>query len=149
MRAVVQRSLEASVVVDGETVGRIPHGLVVLLGVEDGDTDTDLEYICKKVEGLRIFTDPDGKMNLSVSDVQGEILLISQFTLCGDVRHGRRPSFTDAAAPETAKALYEKAAETLSQRGIHVETGIFQADMKVHLINDGPVTIMLDSRKRF
>jgi len=149
MRAVIQRVSEASVTVDGEQLGAIGQGYMVLLGVEREDTDQDLRYICDKIAGLRVFTDSEDKMNLSIQDVGGEILMISQFTLCGDARHGRRPSFIEAARPEEANAYYEKAIENLSARGIPVATGKFQAHMMVSLVNNGPVTIMLDSRKRF
>ena len=149
MRAVIQRVSEGAVCVDGEQLGAIGKGYVVLLGVEQGDTDQDLRYICDKIAGLRVFTDEEDKMNLSIQDVHGEILMISQFTLCADARHGRRPSFTEAARPEIANVFYEKAIDDLRGRGISVESGRFQADMKVSLVNDGPVTILLDSRKRF
>jgi len=149
MRAVVQRVTGASVTVEGETVGAIGHGLVVLLGVEKGDTETDMEVIADKVAGLRIFCDEAAKMNLSVTDVGGSVLWISQFTLLGDARHGRRPSFTDAEAPDLADALYQKGAQRLREKGIAVETGRFQTHMQVSLVNDGPVTMLLDSRKRF
>ncbi|MFN3153661.1 D-aminoacyl-tRNA deacylase [Bremerella sp.] len=147
MRGVVQRVLEAHVKVDGQIVGQIEQGLVVLLGVAEGDTEADLKYLVEKTIHLRIFEDDDGKMNRSVLDVGGSILAISQFTLLGDCRKGRRPSFITAAKPEEANALYEEYVRRIREQGVTVETGIFQADMKVHLINDGPVTLMLDSSK--
>lgn len=149
MRAVVQRVTEASVTVEEKTIGSIGPGLLVLLGVEQGDTEKDGAYLAEKLAGLRIFEDSDDKMNLSVQQAGGSILLVSQFTLLGDVRHGRRPSFTKAAPPKEADALYEDLAEKLRRRGIPVATGQFQAHMEVALVNDGPVTILLDSRKVF
>ena len=149
MRAVIQRVKESSVAIDGQTVGQCGHGLMVLIGVENGDTDRDLAYIADKVPNLRIFEDENGKMNLSLMDMGGQILAISQFTLLGDARGGRRPSFTAAARPDTAVPLYEALVEKWRGMGIHVETGVFGADMQVSLINDGPVTILLDSRKLF
>lgn len=149
MRAVVQRVTEASVTVEGKTVGSIGSGLMVLLGVEQEDTEKDGAYLAEKLAGLRIFEDDHEKMNLSVQQVGGSILLVSQFTLLGDVRHGKRPSFTQAAPPREADALYEELADRLRQKGIPVETGQFQAHMEVSLVNDGPVTILLDSRKLF
>lgn len=149
MRAVVQRVSQASVVVNEQTVGAIDHGLMVLLGVAQGDTEKDVQYLADKTAGLRIFEDDAGKMNLSVEDVSGGILVISQFTLLGDCRKGRRPGFTDAAPPELADKLYEVYVDILRNRGIYVATGIFQAEMKVSLINEGPVTMLLDSRKQF
>lgn len=149
MRAVVQRVSEASVIVDSKTVGEIRQGLVVLLGVARGDTSRDAVYLAEKTSGLRIFEDEQGKMNRSVEDISGSVLVVSQFTLLGDCRKGRRPGFTDAAEPELADSLYEGYVEALQQRGIKVATGIFRAEMKVALVNDGPVTILLDSRKNF
>lgn len=149
MRAVVQRVTEASVTVEGKTVGSIGSGLMVLLGVEQEDTEKDGAYLAEKLAGLRIFEDEAEKMNLSVQQVGGSILLVSQFTLLGDVRHGKRPSFTQAAPPREADALYEDLADRLRQKGIPVATGQFQAHMEVSLVNDGPVTILLDSRKVF
>lgn len=149
MRAVVQRVTEASVTVEGKTVGSIGSGLMVLLGVEQEDTEKDGAYLAEKLAGLRIFEDDHEKMNLSVQQVGGSILLVSQFTLLGDVRHGKRPSFIQAAPPQEADALYEDLADRLRQKGIPVETGQFQAHMEVSLVNDGPVTILLDSRKVF
>lgn len=149
MRLVIQRVFESSVAVDGNVVGKIGPGFLVLCGVEDGDTENDVKYCVDKTANLRIFEDDAGKMNRSILDVGGEILAVSQFTLHGDARHGRRPSFSTAARPETAVPLYEAYCAGLRQAGVHVETGIFQADMKVSLINDGPVTLLLDSRKVF
>ncbi len=149
MRAVIQRVKESSVAIDGQVVGRCGHGLMVLIGVECGDTDKDMAYIVDKVPNLRIFEDENGKMNRSLMDTGGQILAISQFTLLGDARGGRRPSFTAAARPDTAVPLYEALVEKWRGMGIHVETGVFGADMQVSLINDGPVTILLDSHKLF
>lgn len=148
MRAVIQRVLSASVSVDGSTIGEIKKGYLVLMGIEDVDTTADMEYICDKILGLRVFEDADGKMNLDICDVGGSILLVSQFTLYGDARKGRRPSFIKAARPETAVPLYEAAIARLSER-LTVATGEFGAEMQVSLINDGPVTILLDSKKTF
>ena len=149
MRLVIQRVLESSVCVDGNVVGSIGPGFMVLCGVEDGDTAEDLRSCIDKTVNLRIFEDEAGKMNRSILDAGGEILAISQFTLHGDVRHGRRPSFIRAARPESAVPLYDAYCNGLREAGVHVETGIFQTDMKVSLINDGPVTLLVDSRKVF
>lgn len=149
MRAVVQRVIESDVTVEGTVTGAIKKGLMVLLGVAEEDTEKDAEYIAGKIVGLRIFEDKDEKMNLSVKDVGGEILAVSQFTLMGDVRKGKRPSFTKAAGPEEAKRLYEVFMDLLRKEGLTVEAGIFQADMLVKIYNDGPVTILLDSKKTF
>lgn len=149
MRAVVQRVSAASVTVEGRKVGSIGPGLLVLLGVARGDTEKDGEYLAEKLAGLRIFEDEEEKMNRSVAQIEGSILLVSQFTLYGDVRHGRRPSFTQAAPPEEANRLYENLAQKLRDKGLTVETGQFQAHMEVSLVNDGPVTILLDSGKSF
>lgn len=149
MRAVVQRVTESSVTVDGQITGATDEGLVVLIGVEEGDTDKDVRYIADKVLGLRIFEDENEKMNLSVKDVGGSILAISQFTLLGDVRKGKRPSFITAEDPEIANRLYQQVCENIRNQGIKVETGIFQAHMLVKINNNGPVTILLDSRKTF
>jgi D-tyrosyl-tRNA(Tyr) deacylase len=149
MRAVIQRVSEASVTVDQTVVGSIERGFLVLVGVADQDEEKDAFWIAEKVAGLRVFEDSDGKMNLSLADVQGAVLLVSQFTLFGDCRKGRRPSFVEAARPEKARVLYEKLADNLRQLGITVETGTFQAQMEVRLLNDGPVTLLLDSRKLF
>lgn len=148
MRAVVQRVKSASVAVNGETVGRIEKGLLVLLGIEPADGDADIEYIVKKCTQLRIFEDAEGKMNRSVLDEGGALLLVSQFTLFGDVRKGNRPSFSTAAGPDIAIPLYEKTIRAFREK-LPTETGIFGADMQVQLVNDGPVTILLDSKKLF
>lgn len=145
MRAVIQRVSEASVTVDGQIVGQIQKGFLVLLGVSTTDTQDDVVWTAGKIAGLRVFEDADGKMNLALSDVGGSVLLVSQFTLYGDCRKGRRPSFVEAARPEQANALYQSVAAELRGLGLQVETGVFQADMKVRLLNDGPVTLILDS----
>ncbi len=147
MRAVVQRVDRASVTVDGMVTGSVQRGLMVLLGVAEGDTAKDLAYIVDKVCGLRIFEDEAGKMNLSVKDVGGAILAVSQFTLCGDCRHGKRPSFSSAAKPEVANAFYEQFVAACRAAGLPVETGVFRAHMLVELVNNGPVTILLDSSR--
>lgn len=147
MRAVVQRVNNASVEVDGKTVGEIGKGLLVFLGVGDGDTDADLNYIADKTAGLRIFSDEDDKMNLSVTDIDGEILVVSQFTLYGDCRKGRRPNFTSSMEPVTAEKMYEDFIKTIESKGIKTAHGEFGADMQVSISNDGPVTILLDSSK--
>ncbi len=149
MRAVIQRVKSAKVDVANQTVGQIGHGLLVLLGVEMGDNEKDLDYICTKIIGLRIFEDGEGKMNLAVGDVDGSVLVVSQFTLLGDARHGRRPSFSNAAAPDEGERWYQAAVGFLQRAGLEVQTGQFRAEMEVHLINDGPVTILLDSRRAF
>jgi len=149
MRAVVQRVKHAHVIVQNEKVGQIEKGLLVFLGVEKGDNESDLNYIVDKVAGLRIFEDEGGKMNLSVQDVGGSILAVSQFTLYGDCRKGRRPSFIQAAEPDVAKRYYDLFIQKIDEKGIPVAQGVFQAMMEVSLINDGPVTILLDSKKLF
>lgn len=149
MRAVIQRVTEASVTIDGEIVGKIGQGFLVLIGVEEGDGENDFKYMATKVPNLRIFEDENGKMNRSLLDVGGQILAVSQFTLLGDARSSRRPSFIQAARPETANPMYERLVAHWREMGIHVETGRFGADMKVSLVNDGPVTIMMDSHKLF
>jgi D-tyrosyl-tRNA(Tyr) deacylase len=150
MRAVVQRVSRASVTVDERTTGAIGRGLMVLFGAGAGDGPTDLAYIVDKIVNLRIFPDDAGKMNRSVLDIGGGVLLVSQFTLYGDARQGRRPSFVGALEPVAARAIYEQALEALRTAGVpHVAAGEFAADMKVDLVNDGPVTILLDSRKLF
>ncbi|KUO74028.1 MAG: D-tyrosyl-tRNA(Tyr) deacylase [Desulfosporosinus sp. BRH_c37] len=149
MRSVIQRVKRASVTVNGEKVGEISAGLLVLLGFRSEDGENDLNWMVDKLVGLRIFEDGEGKMNRSVLEVGGEILAVSQFTLYGDCRSGKRPSFTDAAPPEPAKVLYERSVEALRSYGMKVETGVFQALMDVELINDGPVTLLLDSEKKF
>ncbi len=147
MRAVIQRVSRASVKVEHTIVGQIDTGLLVLLGVGHDDTESDADYLADKIIGLRIFEDPDGKMNLSVVDVKGAILAVSQFTLFGDVRRGKRPSFDAAARPEQAKKLYEYFVAKVRTGGVRCETGVFQAMMQVSLTNEGPVTILLDSKK--
>ena len=149
MRCVVQRVSSASVAVHGQVVGKIERGLMVLIGVTQGDTEKDLQYILDKVPNLRIFEDEQGKMNLSLQDVGGALLAVSQFTLMGDARGGRRPSFIEAARPEVANPMYEALVKRWRENGLQVETGVFQAEMAVSLVNDGPVTILLDSRKTF
>jgi D-aminoacyl-tRNA deacylase len=149
MRAVVQRVTSAAVTVEGRTVGAIRHGLLVFVGVDKHDGPSDAEYIAGKVGALRIFEDEARHMNRSVADVGGAVLVVSQFTLAADCRRGRRPSFDDAAAPAVAKPLYEEVVRALKAGGLAVETGEFQAMMQVSLVNDGPVTLLLDSRKTF
>lgn len=149
MRAVVQRVTSAKVTVGDRTTGEIGAGLAVLLGVQQDDGAADVQYIAAKIRDLRIFADDAGKMNLSVMDRQGGILVVSQFTLSGDARNGRRPSFASAAPPQIARALYEDVVRELMASGLGVATGEFQAMMQVALVNDGPVTILLDSRKTF
>lgn len=146
MKAVIQRVTEAAVTVDGETVGKIEKGYLVLLGVMDGDCDEDAEIMAKKTASLRIFTDDADKMNMGLLDIDGEVLAVSQFTLCADVKKGNRPSFTHSAPPDEANRLYELYCQKLLENGVkNVEKGIFGADMKVSLVNDGPVTIIYDS----
>ena len=149
MRAVVQRVTEASVTVEGEVIGNIGRGFMVLLGVHRNDGPSDGDYIADKIVNLRIFEDEAGKLNLSLLETGGAVLIISQFTLYGDARKGRRPSFIDAASGEPALQLYESVCDKVAAAGITVARGRFGADMKVHLINDGPVTLLLDSRKEF
>ncbi len=144
MRAVVQRVKYTKLSVDGELISEIPFGLTVFLGVTTGDSEKQAEWLMKKVAGLRIFEDEAGKMNLSVKDVGGEVLLVSQFTLYGDASHGNRPSFTLAARPEVAEPLYEYAVEALKAQGVTVKKGVFGGDMKIEQYNDGPVTILLE-----
>ena len=136
-------------IVDGEIVAAISRGLLALVGVAQEDANTDSDYVADKIANLRFFEDSAGKLNLSLLDIAGEALIVSQFTLYGDCRKGRRPSFTDAAAGETAKSLFDAVCEKVAENGIHVQTGIFGAMMQVHLINDGPVTLLLDSRRGF
>ena len=149
MRAVVQRVTRAGVTIEGEIVGEIEHGLVVLLGIARDDTKEDADYLVPKIIALRIFDDADGKLNVSVKDIGGGVLIISQFTLYGDVRRGLRPSWSDAAAPEIAEPLYDYFVESARKLLGRVETGSFRKMMQVELVNDGPVTILLDSRKTF
>ncbi len=148
MRAIIQRVSKAAVHIDGNTHSAIQKGLMILLGVEEADTSEDSEYLVKKISQMRIFPDKDGKMNLSVQDVNGELLLVSQFTLHASTKKGNRPSFIKAARPDTAIPLYEKTAELFKAEGIPVKTGVFGADMQVELINDGPVTVIIDSKNR-
>ncbi len=145
MKAVVQRVKNTALYVDGQLISSIPYGLTVFLGVKVGDTEKDAAYLAKKIAQLRIFEDENGKMNLSVKDVGGEVLMVSQFTLYGDTSHGNRPSFTLAERPEKAQPLYEYAVKELSAYGISVKKGVFGADMKIEQFNDGPVTILIDS----
>lgn len=149
MRCVIQRVTEASVTTGGEVVGKIGKGFMVLVGVSTEDTDKDVKYMADKVPNLRIFEDGDGKMNLSLKDVGGAILAVSQFTLYGDARGGRRPGFTAAARPEAANELYERLVAAWRAQGLTVETGRFRTDMQVALVNDGPVTLLMDSTKLF
>ena len=150
MRAVVQRVSKANVLSEGIESGKIEEGLVVLLGVEENDTEKDVEYIADKTANMRIFKDSEDKMNLSVKDINGSVLAISQFTLLGDCRHGRRPSFSTAGKPEMANELYIKYMDCLTKKyGLHVESGVFRTSMTVNICNEGPVTIMLDSKKTF
>jgi len=149
VRGVVQRVKRARVLVDDIVIGNIDHGIMLLLGVEESDEEKDLEYFCDKVVNLRIFEDENGKMNKSLMDVQGSILVISQFTLLGDARKGRRPSFTQAALPDKAVIMYEKFISNMKKLEIVTQSGQFGADMQVELVNDGPVTILLDSKKIF
>ena len=144
MRAVVQRVKQTTLRVDGREISQIPFGLTVFLGVKEGDSKAQADYLMKKIAARRIFEDENGKMNLSVKDVGGEVLLVSQFTLYGDASHGNRPSFSLAARPEIAEPLYEYAADSLRALGITVKTGVFGADMKIDQLNDGPVTILLE-----
>jgi len=149
VRAVIQRVSRAKVTVGGDVVGEIGPGLLVLLGVGSGDTRADADYLAEKAIGLRIFADPGEKMNLSVSNTRGALLVVSQFTLYGDVRRGKRPSFDDAAPPQLAKELYEYFVEKIRAAGLRCETGRFQEMMQVELVNEGPVTMLLDSAKTF
>lgn len=149
MRAIVQRVSESSVTVNEEVTGQIEVGLMVLLGVANGDQDADAKYLAEKISGLRIFEDDEGKMNRSLVDVGGGMLVVSQFTLLGDCRKGRRPSFVAAAAPDEAERLYENFVSLVQQQGINVQCGRFRTHMNVSLVNDGPVTLMIDSKKEF
>lgn len=149
MRAVVQRVSSAAVTVDGQVTGRIARGLLILVGVGREDTPRDVKYVAGKVRDLRLFDDGAGKMNRSLKDVGGAALVVSQFTLYGDCRRGRRPSFDAAAPPDEARALYDALVRTLREAGTPVETGVFQAMMNVELVNDGPVTVLLDSARGF
>jgi D-tyrosyl-tRNA(Tyr) deacylase len=149
MRLVVQRVTRAKVTVGGEAVGEIGRGFLVLAGVQQGDAEDDMRYGVEKLIGLRVFEDEAGKMNRSILDAGGSILLVSQFTLLGDARHGRRPSFSDAERSEIASPMIDRMAEEIAARGIPVARGVYGADMQVELVNDGPVTILLDSKKTF
>lgn len=149
MRAVVQRVKSANVKVDDVVIGQIGHGILLLLGIEDVDEQKDLDYMCEKIPNLRIFEDENGKMNKSLLDVGGSLLVISQFTLLGDARKGRRPSFITAALPDKAIPIYEKFIKNMKEKNIITEAGEFGAEMQVELINDGPVTILIDSKKVF
>jgi D-tyrosyl-tRNA(Tyr) deacylase len=148
MRAVIQRVTSAEVTVDGRSTGKIGKGLLVFVGVEKGDGEADISYLSSKIPDLRIFEDHSGKFNLSLRDVCGEMLIVSQFTLFGDCRKGRRPSFSDAEDPLVAKVFYEQLVERMKRQGVPVHTGEFQANMEVHLVNDGPVTLLLDSKQK-
>ena len=149
MRAVVQRATKASVSIDGKTTGAIAKGLVVLLGIHREDTVKEIEWMTDKIINLRIFEDENGKMNRSLADIGGEVLIVSQFTLYGDCRKGRRPGYSTAAPPKIAEPLYLRFVEEVKNRQVNVATGTFQANMAVELVNDGPVTLMLDSEKKF
>lgn len=149
MRAVVQRVCSSRVLVEDDVVGEIQKGLVVLLGVSNEDTEKDAEYLASKVVNLRVFDDEDGKMNLSLPDIRGELLIVSQFTLYGDCRKGRRPSYDKAAGPGKAESLYETFIRYCREFNINVQTGRFQTEMMVEILNDGPVTLLLDSKKEF
>ena len=149
MRAVIQRVERASVAVDGKVVGSICRGVVVLLAIEDGDQEEDLEFVKRKILNLRIFQDDNGNINLSLLDISGEVLIVSQFTLYGDCRKGNRPSYSRAAAPGQAKMLYQNLIDQIHTAGVIVQSGEFQAMMKLTLVNDGPVTLLVDSRKHF
>ncbi len=149
MRAVVQRVSRANVVVSGETTGEIGQGLLVLIAVGQADTESDADYLAEKIAGLRIFEDEKGKMNLAVAEIGGSVLVVSQFTLYGDVRRGKRPSFDGAAPPQRGRELYDYFVERIRAQGLRCETGRFQEMMQVELVNDGPVTILVDSAKNF
>ena len=149
MRAVVQRVSESKVVVEEKTVGEIGKGILILLGVEQDDTEKDVRYMAEKIANLRIFQDEEGKMNLSTVDVKGSALIISQFTLMGDCRKGRRPSYSTSAKPELAIPLYEMFIKEMQKQGVPTQEGVFQAMMDVHLVNEGPVTLMIDSKRNF
>ena len=149
MRCVIQRVTRASVTVAGERVSEIQNGFLVLVGAEEGDTEVDARYCADKIAGLRVFEDADDKMNLSLKDVGGSVLLVSQFTLLADARHGRRPNFVKAARPEQAEPLCERLREMLAEQGVPTLTGRFRTHMEVELLHDGPVTILLDSKKGF
>ncbi len=149
MRAVIQRVTRAAVAVNGRITGAIERGFLVLVGVSVDDADADADALAQKIAGLRVFADDNGAMNLALENIGGAVLVVSQFTLLGDVRKGRRPSFVAAARGELAERLYERVAATLRATGLHVETGVFGADMAVELVNDGPVTILVDTKRAF
>ena len=149
MRAVIQRVKHASVDIDGISSGSISKGIVTFLGIRRGDTPQEVAWMVEKIINLRIFPDPDGKMNISLADIKAEMLILSQFTLYGDCRKGRRPGYSEAAPPEIAEPIYNRFVDEVRKKGIHAETGRFQAMMDVSLINDGPVTLLLDSEKNF
>ena len=149
MRAVIQRVDKASVSVDGNVVGSVGAGMVVFVGVEKDDSQKDIAYVAEKIAGLRIFEDSSGKMNLSIKDTGGEVLAISQFTLYGDCRKGRRPSYTRAAGGDFARRCYESFIAEIAERGIPIRTGVFGATMNVHIVNNGPVTLLVDSSRDF
>jgi len=148
MRVVVQRVTKAQVSVEGNVIGKIKEGLLILLGITHGDNEKDAKWLVNKISGLRIFSDENGKMNKSIEDIEGEILLISQFTLYGDARKGRRPSFIEAAKPDIAVPLYNKFIDLVKEKNIKISVGEFGADMKVELLNDGPVTMIIDSPEK-
>ncbi|HPF43321.1 MAG TPA: D-aminoacyl-tRNA deacylase [Syntrophomonadaceae bacterium] len=148
MRAVVQRTLYSSVTIEGQVTAEIGPGLTILLGIKKGDQEKDADYLMDKIINLRIFADEAGRMNRSLLDVQGEIMLISQFTLYGDVKHGRRPGFTDAEDPDAAEPLFQYCIKNIKKRGVSIKTGVFGAHMKITIENDGPCTILLDSEKQ-
>ncbi len=148
MKVVWQRVKEASVTVNNEVVASIGKGCLVLVGVEKGDTEKDVEFVADKCVNLRVFSDDNNRLNLSLIDIKGEILVVSQFTLCGDCRKGRRPSFTDAAPPDMGRQYYERLCEVIETKGVGVKRGVFQADMQVSLVNDGPVTLIIESQRK-
>ncbi len=148
MKVVWQRVKEASVTVNNEVVASIGKGCLVLVGVEKGDTEKDVEFVADKCVNLRVFSDDNNRLNLSLVDIKGEILVVSQFTLCGDCRKGRRPSFTDAAPPDMGRQYYERLCEVIETKGVGVKRGVFQADMQVSLVNDGPVTLIIESQRK-
>ena len=148
MKVVWQRVKEASVTVNNEVVASIGQGCLVLVGVEKGDTEKDVEFVADKCVNLRVFSDDNNRLNLSLVDIKGEILVVSQFTLCGDCRKGRRPSFTDAAPPDIGRQYYERLCNVIESKGVRVKRGVFQADMQVSLVNDGPVTLIIESQRK-